>query len=142
MRFLYSIISVILILVLLAGCESTTVYTRNPNVTPRRTPGQKQDSKRKQDYMVASWYGNAYHGKQTASGEIYNMYDYTAAHRTLPFGTRLKLINELNNKEAIVIINDRGPFIQGRDIDVSFKTAQTLDFVNLGVCKLRVIYLD
>ena len=131
---------IILVLLFLTACESTSVYSRN-NTRPEKRERQRPQSG-KTEYMIASWYGNAYHGKQTASGAIYNMYDYTAAHKTLPFGTRLKLINELNNKEAIVVINDRGPFIAGRDIDVSYITAQTLDFVNLGVVRLKVIYYD
>jgi rare lipoprotein A len=70
------------------------------------------------------------------------MYALTAAHKTLPFGTRLKLINELNNKEVVVKINDRGPFVAGRDLDLSYKAALELDFVKLGVTKLRVVYLN
>jgi rare lipoprotein A len=92
--------------------------------------------------MVASWYGNYYHGKKTASGEVFNMYDFTAAHRTLPFGTRLRLINPANNKEVEVRINDRGPVPLERDIDVSYKVAEELDFVNAGLSRLKVIYLD
>jgi rare lipoprotein A len=92
--------------------------------------------------MITSWYGNQFHGSQTASGEIFNMYDYTAAHRTLPFGTKLKLINENNNKEVVVRVNDRGPIPLERDLDISFKAAETLDFVGSGIVRLKVIFLD
>ncbi|MCL1826757.1 MAG: septal ring lytic transglycosylase RlpA family protein [Candidatus Cloacimonetes bacterium] len=132
-------------ILLLTSCSSAAVYSKGGN-RPAKSVHQPKETaavpKGKSSYMVTSWYGNAYHGKQTASGEIFNMYDYTAAHKTLPFGTKLKLINELNNKEVVVTVNDRGPFIKGRDLDVSYKTAQTLDFAGLGVCKLKVIYLD
>lgn len=138
----------ILVFLLLTACQSTVIYTNKSIASPRKIVQAKPQNPvitqndKNSNYMIASWYGNKFHGKKTASGEIYNMYDYTAAHRTLPFGTRLKLINEDNNKEAIVRINDRGPVPLERDIDVSYKTAQTLDFVNSGICKLKVVFLD
>jgi len=119
------------VFVFFVGCQPAAVYTSGS------TPHQ-----RKATYMVASWYGEPFHGRITANGEIYDMYKYTAAHRTLPFGTKLRLINEETNKEAIVVINDRGPVPRDRDIDVSYQTAQTLDFVNKGITRLRVIYLQ
>ena len=129
-----------LFLLFLTSCESTAIYTSRDRTTPAsRERGRNVGSS---EYMVASWYGNQYHGRQTASGEIYNMYDFTAAHRTLPFGTRLRLINESNGKEVIVRINDRGPVPLERDIDVSYRTAQTLDFVNAGIVRLKVVYLE
>ena len=130
------IIIILLLLQLLLGCESTAIYTARGK-TPSRTVETG-----KTEYMVASWYGNPFHGRQTASGEIYNMYDLTAAHRTLPFGTILRLINELNGKEVIVRINDRGPVPRERDIDVSYRVAQELDFVNMGICRLKVVFLE
>ena len=157
-----SIIKYIIILFLLTGCQSVIVYTRHqtpevrrettetrhqsPEVREQRTPDarrQSQDARgQRVEYMVASWYGNQFHGRQTASGETFNMYEYTAAHRTLPFGTRLRLTNETNNKEAVVRVNDRGPVPLERDLDVSFRAAQTLDFVNTGTIRLRVVILD
>jgi len=122
------------------GCESTALYTSG-GTAPRQNTNQHRSSNRT-EYMVASWYGNPFHGRQTASGEIFNMYDYTAAHRTLPFGTRLRLINEENDAEAIVVINDRGPVPQERDLDVSYATAQALGFVNAGIMRLRVEYIE
>jgi len=86
----------------------------------------------------ASFYGQKFHGRKTANGEIYNMYRMTAAHRTLPFGTLLLVTNLKNGKSVIVRINDRGPFIVGRMIDLSFAAAQKLDFINEGVVKVKV----
>jgi rare lipoprotein A len=86
----------------------------------------------------ASWYGKKYHGRQTANGETYNMYDFTAAHKTLPFNTKVKVTNLKNNRSVIVRINDRGPFVRGRIIDLSYAAAQELDFLNDGVVKVRV----
>jgi len=120
---------------LFTACSSTAVYNNKSST-------QTQPKKGSSQYMVASWYGNPYHGRKTASGETYNMYDHTAAHKTLPFGTRLRLVNESNNKQVVVRINDRGPFIEGRDIDVSYKVAQDLGFVDIGVCRLKVIFLN
>jgi len=88
--------------------------------------------------MKASWYGPKFHGKQTANGELYDQEALTAAHRTLRFGTLLKLTNPENNKSVIVRINDRGPFIRNRQIDLSHAAAADLEIVNKGVAKLKV----
>jgi rare lipoprotein A len=142
----------LVVILLLTGCQSTAIYntpqTQVKHKQPQKTiqqPVQQpvQHTNQKDDgYMIASWYGQKFHGKKTANGETYNMYDLTAAHRTLPFETKLKLINEKNNKSVIVRINDRGPVPLERDIDLSYKAAQTLGFADIGICKLKVIYLD
>jgi len=87
---------------------------------------------------VASWYGRPYHGRRTASGEVYNMYQMTAAHPTLPFGTRVLVTNLENGRSALVRINDRGPFVPGRIIDVSRKAANQLGFLGQGVTRVGV----
>jgi rare lipoprotein A len=86
----------------------------------------------------ASWYGREYHGKLTASGERFNMRDMTAAHRTLPFGTRARVMNLGNGRSVVVRINDRGPFKRGRIIDLSWGAARRLDMVEEGVVKVAV----
>ena len=88
--------------------------------------------------MRASWYGPRFHGRLTANGEIYDQMGYTAAHKSLPFGTLLKLTNQKTNKSVVVRINDRGPYIPGRKIDLSKKVAMELDAYNKGVVKLKV----
>lgn len=86
----------------------------------------------------ASWYGAQHHGKRTASGERFDQHALTAAHRSLPFGTRVNVIN-LNNKRSVVVrINDRGPYTRGRIIDVSRAAAQKLDMLRAGVVPVRV----
>jgi rare lipoprotein A len=87
---------------------------------------------------VASWYGEYFEGRQTASGEPYNMYDLTAAHPTLPLGTWVRVTNLHNGRSAYVRINDRGPIIPGRIIDVSYETAQALHFKNKGLQRVRL----
>lgn len=88
---------------------------------------------------VASWYGRPYHGRRTASGEIYNMNQLTAAHPTLPFGTRVLVTNLENGRTVVVTINDRGPFKPNRIIDVSRKAATQLGFVSQGLTRVRVV---
>ncbi|MDP3444119.1 MAG: septal ring lytic transglycosylase RlpA family protein [Ignavibacteria bacterium] len=88
--------------------------------------------------MKASWYGPRFHGKQTANGESYNQMALTAAHKTLPFGTLLRVTNLKNGESVIVRINDRGPYIEGRDLDLSKGTAQSLRMIKRGVVKVKV----
>ncbi|MBI3124285.1 MAG: septal ring lytic transglycosylase RlpA family protein [Ignavibacteriales bacterium] len=88
--------------------------------------------------MTASWYGPRFHGKTTANGEIYNQMALTAAHKSLPFGTLLQITNLRNGKSIIVRINDRGPYIDGRDLDLSKGTAKTLGILHRGVVRVKV----
>lgn len=87
---------------------------------------------------LASWYGPDFHGKKTSSKEIYNMYDMTAAHKSLPFGTQVMVTNLENGKSVMVRINDRGPFVKGRIIDLSYSAARVLDMIDPGVVKVRI----
>ena len=87
---------------------------------------------------AASWYGSKFHGKQTASGEVYNMHKLTAAHKTLPFTSYVKVTNQENNRSVIVRVNDRGPFHEDRLIDVSYAAAKELGMTNQGVVHVIV----
>jgi rare lipoprotein A len=119
-------------LALLAGC-SRAVMTAPP--VPR-TAGAEQVG-------FASWYGSAHQGRRTASGEVFDMSQLTAAHRTLPFGTRLLVTNRDTSQSTEVRVNDRGPFVEGRILDVSYAAARQLGAVGPGVIpvRLRVISL-
>ena len=88
--------------------------------------------------MKASWYGPGFHGHKTANGEIYDQMSFTAAHKSLKFGTLLKVTNLKNDKSVVVRINDRGPYIHGRDLDLSKAAALELGFVRKGVSKIKV----
>jgi rare lipoprotein A len=88
--------------------------------------------------VTASWYGADYHLKPTASGERFDMYKDTLAHKTLPLGTEVRLTNPKNGVRVVAKINDRGPFISGRDVDLSYGLARKLDLVTRGVGKLRM----
>jgi rare lipoprotein A len=86
----------------------------------------------------ASWYGEPHHGRRTANGERFDMHALTAAHPTLPFGTRLRVVNLDNDREVEVRINDRGPSIPGRIIDLSYAAARALDAVAAGIISVRL----
>ncbi len=90
----------------------------------------------------ASWYGRPFHGRRTASGERYNMNAMTAAHKKLPFGALLKVTNLTNDKSVIVKVNDRGPFIRGRILDLSREAAKRLAFLRAGTAKVRIEWID
>lgn len=87
---------------------------------------------------IASWYGVPYHGRRAANGEIYDMYKLTAAHRTLPFDTIVRVTNKKNGKQVEVRITDRGPFVEGRIIDLSLGAARELDMVGMGIAPVRL----
>jgi len=89
----------------------------------------------------ASWYGEQFHGRPTASGEIYNMYQKSAAHKTLPLGTYVEVTNLSNRKRIVLRINDRGPFIKDRVIDLSYKAAKEIDLVGPGVTDVKIVAL-
>lgn len=90
----------------------------------------------------ASYYGDRHHGKKTASGERFDQRALTAAHRTLPFGTQVRVTNLNNERSVVVRINDRGPFVRGRIIDVSRAAAERLDMLRSGVAPVRIEALD
>jgi rare lipoprotein A (peptidoglycan hydrolase) len=90
----------------------------------------------------ASWYGPTFEGRTTASGELYDMTASTAAHINLPFGSMVRLINTRTGKSAVVRINDRGPFVKDRELDVSYQVAERLGIINRGVARLRMELLQ
>lgn len=107
----------------LSSC-STIRSVLGPDSTPDKTPA------------VASWYGADFHGRPTASGEIFNMHANTCAHKEYPFGTRLKVTHLANNKTAECTVNDRGPFISGRDIDLSYAVAKEIGVIGPGTSRV------
>ncbi len=87
----------------------------------------------------ASYYAREAHGKTTASGEKFNMNAYTAAHKTLPFGTKVRVTNLTNNKSVVVRINDRGPFVAGRIIDLSYAAAKKIKMLDAGITDVELV---
>jgi len=114
-------------LVLLAGCAN-----QSRDIDPH---GYDQQG-------VASYYGARHHGKRTASGERFDQHALTAAHRQLPFGTRVRVTNLSNDRQVVLTINDRGPHTRSRLIDVSHEAAEQLGMLGSGVSKVRVQALD
>jgi len=87
---------------------------------------------------IASWYGRKFHGRKTANGEIYNMYGMTAAHKTLPLGTHVNVRNLDNGKQVVVRVNDRGPFVRGRIIDLSYTAAKRIGIIGPGTARVKI----
>ena len=113
-------------LLLLAGCTGLSHIPDNGHAADYRAEG------------LASWYGRRHHGRHTASGERFDQHALTAAHRSLPFGTRLRVTNRDNGRSVVVRVNDRGPHARGRLIDVSRKAAEQLGMLNSGEAPVRV----
>jgi len=91
---------------------------------------------------TTSWYGEDFDGQPTATGEIYDMYGATAAHPTLPLGSIVRVVNTKNHRSQVVRINDRGPYVEGRELDVSFAVAQKLGFDQRGLARVRLELLE
>lgn len=119
--------------------EKTTPASA-PKVQTASASPKPVSMKKAKAYQVgpASWYGKFFHGKQTASGEPYNMYEMTAAHPDLPLGTRVKVTDLHNGRSVVVRVNDRGPLVPGRIIDLSYGAAQVLGFTGKGVQQVRL----
>lgn len=109
---------------------STIFFTAPASAEPAQPAGKVIQSGR------ASWYGPGLHGRKTASGETFNTNDLTAAHRTLPFGTRVRVVNQRNGQSVVVRINDRGPYAGGRVIDLSRASAQAIGLTGVGSVNL------
>ncbi|MGV3001439.1 septal ring lytic transglycosylase RlpA family protein [Vibrio sp. E150_018] len=122
-----------LLLMLIAGCTSTAAIG-----------GSKTKNSANSHALIgqASWYGNRFHGKLTASGEAYNMNTYTSAHKTLPFGTIVRVTNTTNNKFVDVKINDRGPYVKGRVIDLSYQAFTQISNVKKGTIPVKIEIID
>jgi rare lipoprotein A len=149
MRYLF-----IAVLFFLAGCAQKSYNTQVYNVPGIKNPTKKPYSVNGKVYYpmntvyvgwtqrgIASWYGPDFHGRYTSNGEVYNMYAFTAAHKTLPMNTIVKVTNLINHKSVIVRINDRGPFVKGRIIDLSYAAGKKigLDVTGTAPVKITVI---
>ena len=133
---------VLLVVALLAvagiGCgKKKSARVRPPNL-PASAAGAPAVFPGDAEYGYASWYGHPYHGRRTANGEVYDMHLFTAAHRTMPFGTEVEVTNMENGRQVRVRINDRGPFIDGRIIDLSLSAAKTIQLVGPGTALVEV----
>ncbi len=117
----------------LGGCAS-----RAPSAPGLGVPDAATDGGHEIQRGTASWYGERFHGRRTASGEAFDMHGLTAAHKTLPFGTRVRVRNLDNGREVVVRINDRGPFTRGRVIDLSRAAAAAIGMIQSGTARVAV----
>ena len=126
-------LSCIIVSVLIYSCSSTIRYASNPAPVYQSNVNNSKFHSGQIITGKSSYYGSKFHGRKTANGEIFDMYKLTAAHRELPFETLLKVTNTKNNKSVIVHVNDRGPFVTGRILDLSYGAAKKIDMINDGV---------
>ncbi len=145
-------ILMLLLLGLLASCSSQVrhVYRSDSSSSASRKAGQKPYIINGERYEplsshegfvqsgIASWYGSDFHGKTTSNGDTYDMYAMTAAHKTLPLGVYVKVRNRDNGQETVVRINDRGPFVTGRIIDLSYSAARDIGIVDSGTAPVKI----
>ena len=144
-----SFLFIIAYIYFIIGCAAS-----EPAPPPKKSPGHPKpykvfgkwyqplpDSKGFRQRGIASWYGKDFHGKKTSNGEIYDMYAMTAAHKTLPLGTYVQVHNLENNRRVKVRINDRGPFVRGRIIDLSYTAADRIGIVGPGTARVEVTAL-
>jgi rare lipoprotein A (peptidoglycan hydrolase) len=162
-KFLFALQSVFLglgLLVLTPSANPTTIgQASNPskiemslqdtikfpsNVGPAVSTSGKKSAKQPLAVWqcITGWYGEDFDGRSTANGETYDMYGTTAAHPTLPLGSVVRVVNTRNHRSQIVRINDRGPYVEGRELDVSYEVARRLGFDGKGLAKVRVELLE
>jgi len=134
----------LLVLGSMVACPRRIDVNRKGEIKLRGESAVSLKGKRPGDLLqkgIASWYGHPYHGRQTANGERYDMWQDTAAHKTLPFGTLVTVVNHRTGKKTQVRINDRGPFVKGRVIDLSRKAAEKLGIYVTGTAEVS-LYLE
>src|ERR1700732_9238 len=130
----------ILLWVVSLGATQRPTNSESRDIQSTVRPGVRTGVNRPQAYQIGtgSWYGSDFQDKPTASGEPYNMYDLTAAHPTLPLGSYVRVTNLRNGRAVVVRINDRGPIVPGRIIDLSYNTARVLHFDSKGLQRVRL----
>lgn len=130
-----SLIFTFALAVAIGACSSPTTTSQRERVEqpPRRTTAM---------HGLASWYGKQHHGRITASGETFDMHGFTAAHPTLPLGTRLLVTNVDNGRSVVVRVNDRGPYRREHILDLSYAAARALDALEAGAINVRLALVD
>ncbi|WP_031496833.1 septal ring lytic transglycosylase RlpA family protein [Bryobacter aggregatus] len=132
---LHALFSIAVIMLFASSCSHRKSAKRAPSVPP---PPARTVHIGDVERGIASWYGVPYHGRRAANGEIYDMRQLTAAHRTMPFGTWLRVENESNRKQVNVRITDRGPFVGDRIIDLSQRAAEEIAMIGPGLAKVKL----
>jgi rare lipoprotein A len=139
------------LMLFLAGCTATPRFAGRgeqragqpePHGSPEQTAKQSAGKILLTLEGIASYYAQDFHGKQTSNGETFDMNALTAAHRTFPFGTKVRVTNLENNKTVVIRVNDRGPFKEGRIMDLSLGAAKELDLIRTGTARVRLEVLE
>ena len=139
------------VIVLIVGCTSTPRFAgrEEQRSGEQSLPAQTEQPMKQNSGKilltlegVASYYAQDFQGKQTSNGEIFDMNAFTAAHRTFPFGTKVRVTNLENNKTVVVRVNDRGPFKEGRIMDLSMGAAKEIDLIRTGTARVRLEVLE
>jgi rare lipoprotein A len=147
----------VVVCVLISGCASTPRFAEKESHDREGSVHPREESRAKEDQPahvaptgkalltlegIVSYYAHDFHGKETSNGETFNMNELTAAHRTFPFGTKVKVTNLENNKIVIVRVNDRGPFVEGRIMDLSMGAAKEIGLIKTGTTRARLEVLQ
>ena len=133
-----------LLLLLIVGCSSAVRFSEKKGTKDYKTGTNEPTTavEGQTFHGFASFYADKFHGKKTSSGEVFDMNGFTAAHRTLPFGTKVKVTNIKNGKSIVVKINDRGPFKEERIIHLSRAAAESIDMVDDGVAEVEIKVIE
>ena len=144
----YKLLLLISVFIFLTGCAGKLYKTEGGYQRGRHfystEEAEKQAAKPEGEtmWLVCSYYGKKFHGRKTANGETFDMFKVSCAHKVMDFGTILEVTNPDNNKTIKVRVNDRGPFVEGRDIDLSYEAARQLGMINEGVKKMKVRIIE
>src|ERR1700728_3786607 len=139
-RYLAHGVAIVFLIVCLGAAQGPNISEATAAPGPKRANPEVRITPKTKPYQVgtASWYGQIFDGKPTASGEPYDMYDMTAAHLKLPMGSYVRVTNLRNGRAVVVRVNDRGPIVPGRIIDLSYGAAQALQFKQRGLQRVRL----
>jgi rare lipoprotein A len=141
------LVACLLAVLLIQACAGPSTHSTAPPTKPGQPKPYRvmgtwyQPMEHARDFAeegMASWYGEDFHGRKTSNGEIYDMYGMTAAHKTLPLGTYVRVRNTTNNRHVDVRVNDRGPFVRGRIIDLTYTAAKQIDILGPGTAPVQI----
>ena len=138
----FILLFIIIIITYIQSCSNSPRYNRNkpkPNISKTKP---KLNKNQRVIYGISSYYGKDFHGKLTANGEVFDMYGLTAAHKTLPLNTIIRVTNKTNDKSLILRVNDRGPYVGNRILDCSYGAALKLDFLNQGTTEVKIEIIE
>ena len=124
------------------SCSNSPRYNRNNQKPAILKSNSKINKSQKVFYGISSYYGQKFHGKLTANGEVFDMYGLTAAHKTLPLNTIIRVANKANDNSLILRVNDRGPYVGNRILDCSYGAALKLDFLNQGTAEIKIEVIE